>query len=62
MPDSGDVAAHPFDGEINDFVDSILEDKPLHADIADAYKSHEICLAIDRSIAEGGRVVKLPLG
>ena len=61
MPDSGDVAAHPFDGEINDFVDSILEDKPLHADIADAYKSHEICLAIDRSIAEGGRVVKLPL-
>jgi hypothetical protein len=30
--------------------------------VADAYRTHELCLAIDRSTADGGRVVKLPLG
>ena len=60
-PDSGDVDHHPFDAEINHLVDCIREDRQSHCNIDDAYHTHEVCLAIDRSIAEGGRVVKSPL-
>lgn len=61
MPDSGDVHHHPFDAQIDHFVDCIREDRESHCSIADAYNTHEICMAIDRSIAEGGKPVKLPL-
>jgi len=61
LPDSGDVHHHPFDAQINHFVDCILQDCESHCNVADAYRTHELCLAIDRSAAEGGRVVKLPL-
>jgi len=43
------------------FVDCIREGRESHCNIADAYRTHEVCMAIDRSIAEGGRPVKLPL-
>ena len=33
----------------------------LLSSVAEAFRSHELCLAIDRSFAEGGRMVKLPL-
>jgi UDP-N-acetyl-2-amino-2-deoxyglucuronate dehydrogenase len=61
LPDSGDVHHHPFDAQINHFVDCIREDRQSHCSVADAYRTHELCLAIDRSIAEGGRTVRLPL-
>jgi len=61
LPDSGDVHHHPFDAQINHLVECIRRDRESHCNIADAYRTHELCLAIDRSIAEGGRVVKLPL-
>ena len=61
LPDSADVHHHPFDGQINHFVECILEDRESHCNVADAYHTHELCLAIDRSIALGGQVVKLPL-
>jgi len=61
MPDSGDVNHHPFDAEVDHLVDCILEDRESHCDVADAYHTHELCLAIDRSIADGGRAVRLPL-
>jgi predicted dehydrogenase len=61
MPDSGAVEHHPFDAEMNHLVDCILQKRESHCNIADAYKTHEVCLAIDRSLAEGGRPVKLPL-
>jgi predicted dehydrogenase len=61
LPDSGDVHHHPFDAQINHFVDCIREDRESHCNVADAYRTHELCLAIDRSLAEGGRVVTLPL-
>jgi UDP-N-acetyl-2-amino-2-deoxyglucuronate dehydrogenase len=61
LPDSGDVHHHPFDAEINDLVDSICQGRESRCNVADAYKTHELCLAIDRSIAEGGLPVKLPL-
>jgi predicted dehydrogenase len=61
LPDSGDVDHHPFDAEMNHLVDCILQDRESYVNIADAYKTHEVCMAIDRSIAEAGRPVKLPL-
>ncbi len=61
LPDSGAVEHHPFDAEINHFVDCILQGRESHCNIADAYRTHEVCLAIDRSIAAGGMPVKLPL-
>jgi predicted dehydrogenase len=61
LPDSGDVEHHPFDAEINHFVECIRGDRQSHCSVADAYQTHEVCLAIDQSIAEGGRPVKLPM-
>jgi predicted dehydrogenase len=61
LPDSADVHHHAFDGQINHFVDCIREDRESHCNIADAYRTHELCMAIDRSIEQGGRPVRLPL-
>ncbi len=61
LPDSGDVYHHPFDAEIHHLVDCIREDRESHCNIADAFRSHELCLAVDRSIESGGRPVRLPL-
>jgi len=61
LPDSGAVDHHPFDDEINHLVDCIREDRESFVNIADAYKTHEVCIAIDRSIAQGGQPVRLPL-
>lgn len=61
LPDSGDVTHHPFYGEIDELVDCILEDKPCHVNIADAFETHEICFAAEMSVKEG-RPVALPLG
>ncbi len=61
LPDSGDVHHHAFDAEIDHLVDCIRQDQESHCNIADAYHTHEVCLAIDRSIAEGGQLVTLPL-
>ncbi len=60
LPDSGDVTEHPFMHEANHLVDCILSDSESHANIADAYKSHEVCYAADLSGRQGGPV-KLPL-
>ncbi len=61
LPDSAVVEHHPFDAEINHLVDCIREGRESHCSITDAYHTHEVCLAIDRSLAEGGRPVRLPL-
>jgi len=59
--DTPDVNHHPFDGEINHFVDCILQDRESHCNMADAFRSHELCMAIDLSLEQGGRPVRLPL-
>jgi predicted dehydrogenase len=59
-PDNGDVAHHPFDGEIGHFVDCILNDTESHVNLADAAKTHADCCALDRSVAEG-RPVRIEL-
>ena len=61
LPDTADVNHHPFDAEMSHFVECIREGRESHCNVADAYRTHELCLAIDRSIAEGGRPVRLPL-
>ena len=60
LPDSGDVTHHPFDGEIDHFVECIVQNKESHANLEDTVKTHEICFAADISAREG-RPVKLPL-
>lgn len=60
LPDSGDVRHHPFTLEVAHLVDCILNDRDSHVDVADAFKTHEICFAADLSAKEG-RPVKLPL-
>jgi predicted dehydrogenase len=61
VPESGSVHHHPFDAQFEDLVECIRADRESHCNIADGYRTHEVCLAIDRSIAAGGRPVKLPL-
>jgi predicted dehydrogenase len=60
MPDSGDVTHHPFQGEIDHFVECIRSGKESHVNLEDAVKTHEACLAIDQSAATG-QPVRLPL-
>jgi predicted dehydrogenase len=60
LPDSGDVTHHPFQGEVDHLVECIQNDVESHVNVADAYLTHEIILAADKSGAEGGPV-KLPL-
>lgn len=61
LPDSGDVDHHPFDAQMNHLVDCILQDHESHCSIADAYHTHEVCMAIDQSLACGGQPIRLPL-
>jgi predicted dehydrogenase len=60
-PDTADVTHHPFQGQMDHFVDCIRTGRESHCNIADAFHTHEICIAIDRSIEAGGRPVALPL-
>lgn len=59
-PDSGDVAYFPFGHLADHFVECIQADTESHCNLEDAAKTHEVCLAIDRSAAEG-HPVRLPL-
>ena len=59
MPDSGDVAHHPFDAQINELVECIRNDQESHCNMADSYHTHALCLAIDKSIALGGKTVRV---
>lgn len=59
-PNSGSVTHHPFQPEIDEFVEGILTGAPVLPDIPDAVKTHEVVLAVDRS-AETGQPVSLPL-
>jgi predicted dehydrogenase len=58
LPDSADVAHHPFQGEVCHFLDCILGDKRPFPDLEDATMTQAICFAADLS-AESGRPVKI---
>jgi predicted dehydrogenase len=59
-PTSGAVAHHPFQGEIDHFVDCILGGVESHVNLRDAVNTHEVCFAIDRSGRAGGERITLP--
>jgi predicted dehydrogenase len=61
MPNSGDVAHHPFPAEIDHFVECIRSGKDSHVDLTDAVNTHEACFAADESAARGGTPVQLPV-
>lgn len=60
LPDSGAVTHHPFVPQIAHFIDCVLSGTESHCSVADAVRTHEICLAADISSREG-RPVRLPL-
>lgn len=59
-PDSSDVSHHPFQGEIDHFVECVLTDRESHCNLADAVKTHEIIFALQQCY-KSGAPVKLPL-
>jgi predicted dehydrogenase len=59
-PDNSDVAHHPFQGEINHFVECILANRESHANLADAVKTHAVVFAAQECYRTG-KPVKLPL-
>lgn len=59
-PDSSDVRHHPFQGEIDHFVECLRQDRESHCNLDDAIKTHEVVFAALRSY-ETGRLVQLPL-
>jgi predicted dehydrogenase len=58
LPDSADVAHHPFEHEVSHFLDCIVEDKRPYPDLEDAAQTHALCFAADLS-AESGRPVTI---
>jgi predicted dehydrogenase len=58
-PNSGLVSHHPFDGEIDHFVDCVLNNKESHASVRDAVNTHEAVYAIDESSKAGAKVITL---
>jgi predicted dehydrogenase len=61
LPNSGLVSHHPFQVEIDHFLDCIWQGVESHVNLRDAVNTHEVCLAIGRSCAAGGQPVRLPL-
>jgi predicted dehydrogenase len=59
MPGSANVSEHPFQGEIDELVACILEDRETHLNVFDAERTMRVCLAADRSAAKGGRPVRM---
>ncbi len=60
LPDSSDVRHHPFQGEIDHFVDCIQSGRESFCNLEDACKTHEIVFATLRAYATG-KPVTLPL-
>ncbi|NPV07092.1 MAG: Gfo/Idh/MocA family oxidoreductase [Anaerolineae bacterium] len=59
-PHSGEVSAHPFQAEINYFLDCLDRGVDSEINLEDGVKTTEACLAVDMA-AVSGRPVKLPL-
>ncbi len=60
LPDSADVSHHPFDGEVDHFIDCLNRNRRPVPDLEDAAETTEVCLAAEMS-ARLGRPVRLPL-
>ncbi len=60
LPDSGDVRHHPFQTEINHFIQCIKNNSESHCNLEDAINTHEACIATTLS-AHKNKPIKLPL-
>jgi len=60
LPDSADVTHHPFQGEMDHFVDCILNNQESHCNLDDAILTHEIAFAALKC-HETKQPVKLPI-
>lgn len=56
-PESGDVAHHPFAGEISHFLDRIIAGCDGDPSLTHAIETARVCLAIDESAAQNGQAV-----
>jgi predicted dehydrogenase len=56
-PNSGLVSHHPFDGEIDHFVDCVRSGKESHASVRDAVNTHLAVYAIDESSKASGKAI-----
>jgi len=45
LPDSADVAHHPFQGQIDHFVECLLSERESHCNLEDAIMTHEVVFA-----------------
>jgi predicted dehydrogenase len=60
LPDTAEVSHHPFQSEINHFVDCIINDRESHCNLEDSVNTHEAAFAAIKSEAEN-KPVKLEL-
>jgi predicted dehydrogenase len=60
LPHSGDVSHHPFQAQIDHFIDCLEQKCESHCNLEDAVKTHEVIFAALKSY-HTGRPVALPL-
>lgn len=60
LPDSADVTHHPFQAQMNHFVECLLSNKESHCNLEDAILTHEVVFAA-RECYRTASPVKLPL-
>lgn len=60
LPDSAEVSHHPFQAQMDHFVDCILNDRESHCNLEDSIKTHEIVFAAQRCY-QTHQPAKLPL-
>jgi predicted dehydrogenase len=60
LPDSADVSHHPFQGQMDHFIDCLLSGRESHCNLEDAILTHEVVFAAQECYRTG-RPVKLPL-
>ena len=60
LPDSAEVSHHPFQAQMDHFVECLLTDQESHCNLEDAIQTHEIVFAAQQCYETGGPV-KLPL-
>ncbi|MGI5818809.1 MAG: Gfo/Idh/MocA family protein [Armatimonadota bacterium] len=56
--ESGDVLDHPYPPQIDDFIAAVVEDREPLVSFDEAFRTHRVMFAIEKSLAEG-RPVKL---
>jgi predicted dehydrogenase len=59
LPNSGAVSHHPFQGEIDHFIDCVRQGVESHVSVLDAVNTHKAIFAIDESCSRGGAAISI---